>query len=561
MWLRGIATWHLALRHDHCIFPVIKNVTKTALRISLLCLLTIATLCGCGRPLDRADLVFLNGGEPQTLDPALMTGQLEGRIAYALFEGLTAFDSTGHSKPGVAESWEITPDELHYTFHLRHNAKWSNGDGVTSADFINSWRRTLKPETGSEYASQFYYIHNAQPFNEGKVKDFAEVGVRAPDAYTLEVTLDNPTPFFLDLCAFSTLLPVHTPSVEHWEQLGESWTKPGRLISNGAFTLGEWRLFDRIRLVKNPQYWNAANIGMRSIDALPTANRNTAFNFYSTGVADLMIDKVLTPTAFITELKKRPDYHSAPFLGNYFLRFNVTRKPFDDARVRLAFCLAIDKQRITDKVTRAGEVPADSLTPPGTANYDPPPGLHYDPERARKLLAEAGYPGGKGFPLVYYLITGETGGVDSDIGIELQGMLKQELGIDFQLRRQEWQVYLNSLSRIDFDFCRSSWVGDYNDANTFLACFVKDDGNNRTGWSNAHFDELIAAAGREADRKKRADIFRDAEKMLVSEEVPICPLYYYVGVQFYDANRLGGIEANLTDEHPLKNLFWKKPPR
>ncbi len=516
-------------------------------------------LCGCGPAMNRADVVLLNGGEPQTLDPAAITGQLDGRVAYALFEGLTAFDETGTPKPGVAERWEISDDGLHYTFHLRHNANWSNGDIVNSADFLNSWRRALLPETASEYASQFYYIHNARAFNEGKIKDFSQVGVRTPDDWTVEITLDNPTPFFLDLCAFSTLLPVHIKSIEECEKRGESWTKPGKLIGNGAFVLQDWRFADRIRLVKNPQYWNAANVGMRSVDLLPITKPDTAFNFYATGIADLLVDKNLTPTALLDALKKRPDFHSAPFLGTYFIRFNTKRKPFDDPRVRLAFSLVIDKKRITDKITGAGEQPAFSLTPPGTANYTPPPGLGYDPELARKLLAEAGYPGGKGFPIVSYLTTGNMGGIDSEIGVELQDMFKRELGVEIQMQRQEWGVYLNSLTTLDYDFCRSTWVGDYNDANTFLSCFVTDDGNNRTGWSNPHFDELIAAAGREADRTRRANLFREAEHMLVTDAAPICPLYYYVGVQFYDATRLGGIQANLTDEHPIKNLYWKKP--
>jgi oligopeptide transport system substrate-binding protein len=290
-------------------------VTVTRFPLRILILLMFAAFFGCERAMDRADLVVLNGVEPETIDPALLTGQPDGRIAYTLFEGLTSFDQRGNPQPGVAERWEISPDGRVYTFHLRNNAQWSNGDPVTSNDFVRSWERTLKPETASEYAGQLYYIHNGRPFNEGKVKDFSEVGVKAPDPLTLIVTLDNPTPFFLDLTAFNTLLPVHMPSVDACEKRGEPFTKPGKCIGNGAFVLKEWRLFDRIRLEKNPRYWNAANVHMKTVDILPIAKPMTAFNFYSTGLADVMIDKTLTPTPLLSELKKRPDFHSAPFLG------------------------------------------------------------------------------------------------------------------------------------------------------------------------------------------------------------------------------------------------------
>ncbi|HYR58730.1 MAG TPA: peptide ABC transporter substrate-binding protein, partial [Chthoniobacteraceae bacterium] len=276
-----------------------------------------ALLGGCGRGLDRADLVFLNGAEPESIDPAVITGQPDGRIAYALLEGLTAFDSAGKPQPGVAERWELSPDGRVYTFHLRRNAKWSNGETVTARDFLLSWKRTLTPETAADYAYQLYYVRNARDFNEGKLKDFSQVGLRVPDDFTLEVTLENPTPFFLDLCAFVTLLPVHIATVEACDRAGLSWTKPEHFVGNGAFTLKEWRLFDRVRMVKSETYWNKANIGMKSIDVLPSARPMTAFNFYSTGVADIMADKGLAPTPLMNELKKRPDFHAAPFLGNY----------------------------------------------------------------------------------------------------------------------------------------------------------------------------------------------------------------------------------------------------
>ncbi len=534
-------------------------VTKPA---RLLLAVILLALAGCGRSLDRADLVFLNGAEPESIDPALITGQPDGRIANALFEGLTSFDSFGKSQPGVAERWDLSPDGRVYTFHLRRDAKWSNGDSVTARDFQASWKRTLAPKTAAEYAYQLYYVKGAKEFNERtlddpKVDDFSGVGLRLIDDYTFEVTLENPTPFFLDLTSFITLAPVHTPSVERCERDGLNWTKPGHLISNGAFTLEEWRLFDRIRLKRSETYWNRANIGMKSIDVLPSGRPMTAFNFYATGLADLMMDKGLVPTALMGELKKRSDFHAAPFLGNYFLRFNCTRPPFHDPRVRLAFSLVIDKQLVVDKITRAGEKPAYSLVPPGTAGYEPPPGLVRDPERARQLLTEAGFPGGQGFPIVYYLFKGDSD-LDRDIAVELQGMFARELGVTIQLQQQEWKVYLASLSAVDYDLCRSSWVGDYADPNTFMDMFVTDGGNNRTGWSNAAYDEAIAAAARELDPQKRFEIFRAAEKILISDDAPICPLYYYVGIQFYDGDKLGGIEPNLLDEHPLKEMYWKQ---
>ncbi|MEI6351997.1 MAG: peptide ABC transporter substrate-binding protein [Verrucomicrobiota bacterium] len=518
--------------------------------VLLLPLLALLPL-GCGRQMQRADLVFLNGAEPETLDPALITGQPEGRVANALFEGLTSFNAAAEPVPGVAERWELSADGCVYTFHLRKNARWSNGEPVTAADFVASWRRTLAPETASEYAYQLYYIHNGKAFNEGQLSDFSQVGVRAPDAYTLEVTLDNPTPFFLDLCAFATLLPVHLPTVKAFP---DDWTKPGKLVCNGAYTLAEWRINDRIRLVKNPFYWNRDAVGMSSVDVMPIAKANTAFNFYAAGQADLMMDKGLVPTQLLGELKKRPDFHSAPFLGSYFLRFNCTRPPFNDARVRKAFALVIDKQLIVDKITRAGEVVANSLVPPGTAGYQPPAGLLRNANKARALLADAGFPGGRGFPRISYLYS--EGEMNEGIAVEIQGMFQRELGVKIDLQRQEWKVYLRSMSSLDYDICRASWVGDYKDPNTFLDMFLSGGGNNRTGWGNPEYDRLIGEAARELDKDRRFAIFKRAEELLISEDAPICPLYFYVGIQFYNAERLGGIQANLLDEHPLKAMFW-----
>jgi len=519
---------------------------------SILAAFVLIFSAACQRPPDRADLVFLNGAEPETLDPSIITGQPEGRLAAALFEGLTNFDEHGQVIPGVAEKWDLSPDARTYTFHLRKDARWSNGQPVTAGDFRDSWHRTLAPETGSEYSYQLYYIHNGRPFNEGKLRDFSQVGIAVPDDSTLQVTLDNPTPFFLQLCATSPLYPMYLPAIRKW---GDDWIKPGHLVGNGPYLLDAWRINDRVRLVKNPWYWDKAHVAMNTIDALPIDRANVALNYFTSGGADLLMDKGLTQPALMPELKKRPFFHSAPFLGTYFVRFNVTRPALKDPRVRRALSLVIDKQLIVDKITRAGELPAGSFVPPGAAGYQPPPGLAYNPAEARRLLAEAGYPGGKGMPLLTYLYS--VGELNEAIAVEVQSMCKQELGINIALERQEWKVYLNSMDSLDFDLCRSSWVGDYNDPNTFLDMFVTGGGNNRTGFANPAYDKLIADAASEVDQKKRFDIFRDAERMLVSEQTPICPIFFYVGIQFYNGDKLGGIAANLLDDHPLQRMYWK----
>jgi oligopeptide transport system substrate-binding protein len=508
---------------------------------------------GCDSDNSRADLVILNGAEPESIDPAVITGQLDGRICYALFEGLLHFDRFGRPQPGIAQSWDLSDDGKVYTFHLRANARWCNGDPVTATDFLKSWKRVLLPETASEYAYLLYHIKNAEPFNEGTLKDFGTVGLTAIDDRTFRVELEAPVPYFLDLCSFATLLPVHLPTVDKY---GDDWIKPDKLVNNGPFLLKEWRLNYRIRLQKNPLYWDSSHVALNTIDALPIDNSITAYNFYASKVADLILDKGLTPPSLIPELKNRPDFHAAPFLGNYFIRFNVTRKPLEDVRIRQAFAMAIDRDRIVQKITQAGEPPAYSFTPPGTASgYQPPKIFGRDVEKARQLLTAAGYPGGKGFPTVTYLYDSKK--LNEDIAVEIQNMLSDALGVHIELQKQEWKVYLNSLSRLDYDFARSSWVGDYNDPNTFIDCFVSGGGNNRTGWRSKEYDDLVAAAALEPDNTKRSQIFQRAEDILLNQGTPICPLYYYVGIQIYDGQKFGGIEPNLLDEHPFREMYRK----
>ena len=533
------------------------RVNQTARSLPLF-FLVMTMASGCGRPPDRAEIVVINGGEPDTIDPSKIRGQPEGRIAYALFEGLTRYNALGETEPGVAERWEISPDGLRYTFHIREGVKWTNGDPVTAQNFVWSWLRTLS-EPEAEYKYQLYYIRGAEAFGEAKneaTRPPAEsVAVRATDARTLSVELKNPTPFFIDLTVFYTLMPVHQPTVEAAERAGKAWLRPDVIVNNGPFLLTEWRLNDRIRLTRNPAYWDAANVRVNTVDVLPAPSPNTAFNFYHSGVADIILDKSLVPTSLVPDLKKRSDYHATPILATYFIRYNVKRAPFADVRVRKAFSMVVDKALLTEKVTQAGEPATDAFVPPGTAGYLPPAGVKRDPDAARKLLAEAGFPGGAGFPIVRYLYTNKSE-TDEKLAVELQAMFLRELGISILLTKQEWAVYLHSLAALDYDFCRSSWVGDYLDPNTFLDMFVTGGGNNNCGWSNKRYDELITLAAKETDGAKRFDQFREAETLLIRDEMPVCPLFNYVVLMFY-SDRLGGIAGNLVDEHPFRTMHWK----
>lgn len=531
----------------------LKPVAESAFP-ALLCLLV---LCGCIPHEKRADLVIVNQAEPESLDPAIITGIAEMRIVSALFEGLTRLDpKTVEPQPSLADHWDISPDGLVYTFHIRSNAVWSTGEPITADDFVYSWIRALDPQTASRYAGQLYYIKNGEDFNSGRIKDPKLVGVHALDAHTLRVELNHPTAFFLDLCAFTTLAIVPRQTIEKY---GDRWLMARPLPSSGAYELVDWRLNDKVRVKRNRRYWDAASTKLEVVDFLPVGLPNTALSLYETGAADVIWDKDLLPTEQFDFIKHRPDSHTFSYLGTYFFRFNVTRKPFDDVRVRRALALAIDRDRLTRRVTKAGELPTDHLTPDGTANYHPPHGLGYDPELARKLLAEAGYPGGKNFPRFQYMFNGAAGGaakIHEMIAVELQQMWHDNLGVEMDLQQVEVKVLYADQAQLDYDVSRSSWIGDYNDANTFLGMFTSTDGNNETGWTNAAYDELIRQANLQTDKHRREELFHNAETILVHDEVPIVPLYFYAGFNLFDPGKVGGIYPNILDQHPL-NAIWR----
>ncbi len=527
-----------------------------ARRFFALLLLCLPWLTGCSKPRaeGRADFVLINGGEAGTIDPARASSQMDGRLITAMFEGLLRFDENGEPVPGCADVPVVSQDGKEWTFTIRENARWSDGSPVTAQDFYNSWHRVTDPDLGADYASIFTMIEGGAEVIAGKAPSMT--GLQVKDARTLVIRLVNPVPYFSGLVAFMCFCPVHTAALA---KHGRDYWKPEHLVGNGAYQMTEWRLNDRIRLVKSATYWDAANVNLQTIDVLPIGNANTAINFFLTGEADLIMDKGLIPNNIADRLKTKPYFHSKPFLGTWFVRFNVTQKdkPWADARVRRALTMVIDRERIVNVVTRLGEPAATTMSPPGIGSYSPPKGLHRDADEARRLLAEAGYPGGRGFPILNYLYPSQYP-TDNGIAIELQSMWEKELGIKVALQRQEYKVYLDSQKSLDYELSRSSWLGDYNDPNTFLDLFIGNGGNNRTGWTNAGYDQLIASAAAEPDPATRNQMLQRAEQILVEKECPVIPVYHYVGVQFFHPDKFSGIHGNLIDEHPLRCISKKK---
>ncbi len=510
--------------------------------------LLVLSFGGCSRPAERqADLIIVNGAEPESLDPAIITGQPDSRVVLSLFEGLTRFDpATGKGIAGLAEKWDISADGRVYTFHLRPGLVWSTGEPITAHDLVYSWLRALDPLTASDYAGQLFFVENAEEYNSGQIKDTLQVGVHALNDQTVRVNLRSPCAFFLDLCAFQTLAVVPRKTIE---QFGDRWIMKRPLPVSGAYLLEDWRIHDKIRLRKNPRYWDAANTRNEVVDFLPIESATIALNLYETRQVDIIWDKSVIPTDLMDVLIKRADCHVFPYLGSYFVRMNVTRKPLDDLRVRRALSLSIDKKRLVEKLCHAGEQPANHLTPEGIPGYTPPEGPGYDPDQARRLLSEAGYPGGQNFPALQYLFNSAR--QNEEIAIEIQGMLRNELGIRVELRQVEWKVYLSAQSTLDYDICRSSWIGDYNDPNTFLDMWMSNNGNNRTGWKDPRYDALMREGNNQTDPTRRFELLRQAESLLLREGVPMFPLFFYTGVNFFDAKKIDGIYFNVLDEHPV----------
>ena len=499
-----------------------------------------------------------NGTEPQDLDPHIVTGVPEHRVVYALLEGLVDKNPRDLApEPAVARSWSVSNNHTRYTFHLRDNAKWSNGDRVTARDFVYSWNRVLLPRLGSQYAYMLFPIKNAERFYKREISDFAAVGVTAPDDHTLVVELERPTPYFLQLLSLPVYFPVHRKTIEKFgavDERGTRWTRAGNFVGNGAFRLKEWILNRIITVEKNPYYWDAANVRLNRINFYPVDNITTEERMFRAG--QLHITEGIPTQKIAVYKSEHPDLiRNVPYLGTYYYSINVTRPPLNDVRVRRALAMTINREQLIADVTKGGQLPAYTFTPPDTNGYTAPALIKYDIDAARDLLAQAGYPNGDDFPSL--TLTYNTSEGHRQIATAVQQMWKTALNIDITLENQDWKVFLDNQRTMNYRISRASWIGDYLDPNTFLDMFVTAGGNNRTGWSNPRYDKMITAAANTTDQKRRYSLFQKAERILMNE-VPVIPIYTYTRTYLVSPD-VKGWYSNILDYHPYKYVYLSPP--
>jgi len=503
------------------------------------------TLALGGRSLDsRADLAFCNQQEIQSLDPAATSGVPEARILSALYEGLVRPDpATGEPLPGMAVSWSVSDDGLSWTFAVRSDSRWTNGDPVTARDFEYSFRRFVDPRTAAPYADTLWCVRGARQISAGEA-DPRTLGVRAVDDRTLLIELEHPTPQLLALLAMAPLLPVHQGCVETW---GPAWVRPEHIVTNGPFRLVERRVRDRMRLVRHDGYWGRDQVALGSIDAYAAEGITTQLNMYLTGQVDWMIKP---PTSLYARILPRPDAIRGPQAGMTFMRFNTTRSPFSDPDVRRALTLALDREALARDVMRGGELPASSFVPAGLGGYVPAELAPADLAEARRLLARAGYADGAGFPAFELLYPHNESTRDFCEAVAAQW--RDRLGLQPRLVNQAWKVYLDSCRQLNYDVAWGAWTADYLDATSFLDCFRTLSGNNRTGWSSLRYDGLLEQASRQLLAGPRAALLAQAEGVLL-DELPIAPVYQRICLNLV-SGRVAGFHDNVLDLHPLRDL-------
>jgi oligopeptide transport system substrate-binding protein len=511
---------------------------------------------------DREQILYKgNGTEPQDIDPHIVTGVTEHHVIMSMLEGLVIEDPKDlHPIPGVATNWTTSADGTVYTFYLRPNAKWSNGDPVTAHDFYESYKRMLTPSLAAEYAYMLHVVKNAEAYNKGTITDFSQVGFKVIDDHTFEITLNYPTAYFTSLLNHTSWFPVHLPTIrkhgDPYRKGSNPWTKPGNFVGNGPFALASWSQNEVLIVTNSGTYWDRENVKLKAIHFYAIESNDAEERAYRSGQ--------LHTTEYIPlpkiDVYRKDDPNSlriTPYLGSYFYRVNITKPPLNDKRVRRALAMAVDRESIVKNITKGGQLPANNFTPPDTAGFTARARLPTDIEGAKKLLAEAGYPGGKGLPPVEILYN--TQEAHRLIAEAIQQMWKQHLGVDARLVNQEWKVYLDAQDNLNYQVCRAGWIGDYVDPNSFLSMWTTGGGNNDTGFSNAEYDRLIQEASRLTDREKRYELFQQAEAILL-DELPFVPIYFYTRVHLMRTS-VKGWYPTILDNHPWKYVYLEATPK
>lgn len=542
--------------------------TMRTVRLWLAAVIVWAALSGCGeKPLTNVEygnqnqiLYYANGNEPKSLDPHLITGSPDNNIIMNLFEGLTSKDSaTLEPLPGVAESWTISEDQRVYTFQLRQNARWSNGDPVTAQDFVFSWRRALTPSVPNEYAYMMYFLEGAEDFHKGGQQDFGRVGVKALSSHSLRVTLKYPAHFFLQLLSHHSYYPVHEGTLMKFGGIADptsKWILPENFVGNGPFVLRRWELNKVIELAKSEAYWDKGAVRLQAAHFFPIEDQQAEERAYRSGQVHLTNTPQMDIEKIQVYRQKDPDsLRIVPTYTSYYYEFNVNKKPLDDPRVRRAFALAIDRSLIVNKVTKGGEIQAYNFVAPDPVGYEPQVYWQEDPDEARRLLSEAGYPEGKGFPV--FTILYNTNDNHHKVALAIQQMLKNNLNIDVQLENKEWKVYITAKKDLEHDIARAGWLADYVDPSNFFDIFRSDAGNNNTGWKSAQYDRLMEEIAATSDRARRHELFEQANRLL-ADEMPVLPIYYYSDINLVSPVVQGWYD-NVMHYHPLKHVYLQTP--
>lgn len=495
-----------------------------------------------------------NGAEPQTLDPHLVTALTDANIMLALFEGLCALDErTSEPLPAAAARWEVSADGLVWTFHLRENLKWSNGDPLVASDFVFAWRRTLSPVLAAEYAYLLFPLKNAAALNAGKLTDFTQLGAEAVDDRTLRLTLGQPTPYLPALTVNPVWFPLNPRVVAAGgatDQRTNTWSRPESHVGNGPFALHEWRANAHVSVRRNPHYRDAAAVRLGTLVFHPVESPETEERNFRAGQLHITHGLPVTKIA-----PYRTDQPAAlridPFLQTIFLRFNTTRPPFDRAEVRRAFALAIDRDAITGSVLRGANRPAPHFTPPDLAGYTARATVGTDPAEARRLLAAAGFPEGQGLPVIQLQVRSDA--LQPAMAEVLQAQWQRELGVRTEITILEQRTWIQNQQALDYMVSGAGWIGDFADPLTFLDLFVGAGGNNWTGWHDPAYDALIAAAVGTTDPAARREIFQQAEARLLAA-APITPVFFGTKIHLVHPS-VRGWEPALLGFHRYHRLY------